>query len=82
LSKIKLESEWELGEVWYDLKLENKPFKAIHKPSGEVFEQKVLHWFADDMGLDINTISKILAGKKDKNGNEYVINQWEFKYAS
>ena len=76
LRKINLESEWELGEVWYNLKLENKPFKAIHKPSGEIFEQKVLHWFADDMGMDIDTIANILSGKKD-----YEIPNWEFKYA-
>ena len=80
IKKVNLEAEVELGEVWYNLKLENKLFKATHIPSGEVFKEKFLHGFASDMGMNVELISKILAGKKDKEDKPYSIPQWEFKY--
>jgi DNA polymerase-1 len=80
LEKVHLEAEWELGNDWYDLKLENKPFAAKHIKSGEVFKDKFLHGFARDMGMDIELLDKVLAGKKDKNDKPFKMKGWDIKY--
>lgn len=80
LQKVQLEAEWELGTDWYGLKLENKPFAAKHIKSGEVFKDKFLHGFARDLGMDVDLLSKTLAGKKDENDEPYKIKGWDIHY--
>lgn len=79
IKKVKLEAEWELGNNWYDIKLENKAFKAKHE-SGSTFDYNVMHWFSYDFGFDPDLVSKVLAGKKDKNDKPYKLDGWDLKY--
>jgi DNA polymerase-1 len=82
IKKVNLEAEWELSDKsWLDLKLENKPFKAIHTPSGEEFKYNVMHWFSQDFGLDSKQIIDVLAKKRNKETDELIkLDNWEITY--
>ena len=78
--KVRLESEIEIGKTWEGIKVDNKPFRAKHKNSGEILKYNIFHWFAHDFGFDENYIYKVLNGKKDENEQPYQLDGWELEY--